>query len=125
MKCLELTYTTECLKLAQCLVGSKTDNEWFNQELHGSDYNGFWITDASDDDTWISMGEEKVVLPVEKLKLNPFKCCEHSIPVIVDRGIWGKEKREKKNVLLHVLMEGCTFELDFDKLPNGAKLIDL
>jgi hypothetical protein len=29
-------------------------------------------------------------IPLDKIKLNPFKCCEYSVPVIIDRGYWAK-----------------------------------
>jgi hypothetical protein len=78
-KYLKLTNTEKCLELAECLVGSKCVAKWpahlasdsrllgvgdnyFLFELHGT---------AGNCDT--------VEIPLDTLKLNPFKCMEHKI----------------------------------------------
>jgi|3_EtaG_2_1085321.scaffolds.fasta_scaffold03516_13 hypothetical protein len=127
MEYLKLTNTKECLKLAECLVGSDTFKV-FNMEpyevqgeLLGVCGNDFLIRDSGDECDYGFLSEF-VFISVESIKLNSFKCCEHSIPVVVDRGMWGKEKRDNQSTLLSLLAQNCPFELDLGRLPAGATI---
>jgi len=128
MKYLKLTNTKECLKLAECLIGSDTFKvidmvPYESQgELLGVCGDNFLIRESSEE-TDYGFVNSFVMIPMDSIKLNPFKCCEHSIPVIVDRGIFGKEKRNDQNELLHIVAEGRPFELDFNSLCKGAELL--
>jgi hypothetical protein len=143
MKYLKLTNSEECLKLAECLVGSRTNAVFFMQFLHGSDQNGFWVTDAGDDDYWIDVGIDKILLPLDTLKLNPFKCMEHGIEIVqIDKS---KKIVQLGNIIKIDLVEDLItysnsvfgehcespvnfldyLSLDLENLPEGATVIEM
>jgi len=121
-KYLRLENTEECLRLAECLINSTHLSEICRGRLIGRTESLFAIqVDSQRIERFYELS-----IPLSDLRLNPFKCCENSIPVIIDRGHWGKEKRSKSSTMLNILATGgVTFELDLERLPNGASIAEV
>jgi hypothetical protein len=105
MKYLELTNTKECMKLAECLIGSvviyhsNTIKHKYYELAHTAneaDYRAFIIIGGRDPETGNSIHSfcnmNKILLPLDNLKLNPFKCMEHGVRVLGDSKVGVKER---------------------------------
>lgn len=160
MKYLKLTNTPECLKLAECLVGSPcTLSEFGLNEDHECLIVGVSCYGTAPDNPFL--GEDlitnpdhtgwfgnEIILPLETLKLNPFKCMEYGVSVAtleaIDKkdpviGIISKIFRVEDIISDNILHFNaiicsdnftCSFAnintvfLDLTSLPNGAEIVE-
>jgi len=137
MEFLKLSNTEECLKLAECLIGSpcfypKTTH---GINLYGSDLKYGFATNPYMDTSSLRWRNGTLWLPLETIKLNPFKCMEHGVKVIVnDHRIYpkiGSMYGERLN--LHNLSHQIRWihrkpniSLDLNKkLPTGASIVEI
>lgn len=150
MKYLKLTNTEECLKLAECLVGSEcyTDIGILDLSLGGYSLDG--VHYCPDDCEWESNEfllfdethrnfSKHILVPLESIKLNPFKAMQYEIPVVrndsmKNRGVLQRFKRQYAVEWFTLITEkgaefidnAKAFELDLDKIEefDGAEIIN-
>jgi hypothetical protein len=136
-KYLKLTNTEKCLELAECLVGSKVKTDC------GIDILKYWDgyyqvifdprANIKSEDSFIN----EILLPLDTLKLNPFKCMEHKIPVkrkdgCRDNGrITMYRERSDSHPYDEFMISGGggfrndNFTLDLNNLPEGASIVEV
>ena len=145
MKYLKLTNTPECLKMAECLLNSSCEsgmlksgtllgvNKMFAVTHNGGVIHGFW--------------RDEILLPLETLKINPYKCMEHEIvvtapyivppatvkpipPAAVGRIHYCNLSKYSPSRKKECGIENCVnvflddIVLDLTNLPSGASIIE-
>jgi hypothetical protein len=100
MKYLKITNTSDGLRLARCLIGSPVyRNRPIDVTLIGTANNGarFYyeynqFLDIGDNDRIIVDNTNEILLLIDTLKLDPFAAIANGVSIVVDFGIWGKER---------------------------------
>ena len=132
MKLLKLTNTPECLKLAECLIGSKST--WRSAELVGISKckkEPFLAEFFAGTNLLIKDGYEELSFKLEDLKVCPYMCLKNTVQVSFEG---------ESGVIYSIDRFGnCEIELEyggFDKkhmsiitldltnLPKGAEVVD-
>ncbi len=144
MEYLKIRNTQEGLKLAECLIGSNCDNGFFH-EFSRHKFEGVRNTGRVENSSFnfrendgCAYDSPDVIMPVDSIVLNCFKCMEHQIPVLrndcsKNTGTLQRFKREGTiGFFTMITHSGCeyideskAFSLDLERIKeiNGVEVV--
>ncbi len=126
MKYLKLTNTDECLKLAECLIGSECfyPATQHSVTLYGSDLKYGFATNPYMDTSSLRWWRGALLLPLDTLKLNLFKCMEHRIHIKHMFGVTRALQPDDFRLRDNSYRTNFSFELSCENLPSGAEIVE-